>query len=61
MRVHLRTVNRFVAASRPTGPLLEARRVIAVADENFSVSGLLLEMALEAESGIPLGEHSLVH
>ena len=61
MRVHLRTVNRFVAAGRPAGALLQARRVIAVPDENLAVGGLLLEMALQAESGVALSKQSLVH
>src|ERR1043166_3975365 len=61
MLVHLRAVDRFVAASRPAGALLDPARVIAIADENLAVAGLLLEMALEAKIGAALGEQFLVH
>ena len=61
MSVHLRTVNRFVATSRPAGALRQARRVIAVANEDTSVASLLLEMALEAKRCVALVQHALVH
>jgi len=60
MAVNLGTVDRFVAARRPACALLEPGRVIAVADEDLSVAGLLLKVALETEIRIALGQQSLV-
>ena len=60
MRVDLRAVDRFVAAGRPARALLEASGVIAIADEDFPVGGLLLEVTLEAEIGVALDEQLLV-
>jgi hypothetical protein len=59
--VGLGTVNGFVTAGRPASALLQPGRVIAVADEDAAVAGLLLEVALEAEIRVALREHPLVH
>src|SRR6185295_3351296 len=58
--VDLRTVNRFVATGRPTGALLQTSGVIAIADEDFAVGPLLLEMTFEAEVRVALDQHLLV-
>jgi len=50
-----------MATRRPAGALRQARRMIAVANENLAVAGLLLEMAFETQRGVALGEHALVH
>ena len=60
MTVGLGTVNRFVATGGPAGALLQARGVIAIADENAPVAGLLLEVALQAKIRVPLRKQSLV-
>lgn len=54
MRIHLRTVNRFVTAGRPTGSLRQAARVIGIANENSAGRGLLLKVALQTKRLIPL-------
>src|SRR3954468_18419207 len=59
--VHLRPVNRFVATGRPAGALLQPAGVVSVADQNLAVTGLLLEMALQAQICAALGQHFLVH
>ena len=61
MLVHLRTVNRFMAAGRPAGALLQPARVIVIANENLAVRRLLLEMAFQAEIGVALREQFLIH
>ena len=60
MGVDVGTVNRFVTTSRPAGALLQARRVIAIADENLSVLRLLLEMAFQTQVGVALRQHALI-
>jgi hypothetical protein len=61
MLINLGAVNRFVATRRPAGALLQPAGVVAIADEDLAVGGLLLEMALQAEIGAALGEQLLVH
>jgi hypothetical protein len=54
-------MHRLVAAGTPAGSTAEEWRVIAPADEDLSRRGLLLEMALEAESLIARDQHALVY
>ena len=49
-RSDVRTVNRLMAACRPTGAATHGRRVIATADEDSSTGSLLLEVTLQAET-----------
>jgi len=55
------TVHGFVATGRPARAATEELGVIASADENLADGRLMLKVALEAESGIPLGEKFLVN
>jgi hypothetical protein len=50
-----------MAASRPTGSLLQEIRVIDVSDENMPGLFLLLEMTFQTKRRVPLVEQSLVH
>src|SRR3954451_11556339 len=61
MLVYLRTVNRFMAVGRPARSLLQPAGVITVADKNFAVARLLLEMAFQAKIRAALREQFLVH
>jgi hypothetical protein len=61
MAVDLRPVNGFVAASRPARSLRQPVGMVAVADENAPVAGLLLEMAFQAKVRVALGQHPLVY
>ena len=51
----------FVAASRPTGALLQETAVIDVPDQNLSRLSLLLKVAFQAKRGVALVEQSLVN
>ena len=53
-------MNRFVTAGAPAGAAIEGSGVVATADQDLTGDGLLLEMALETERGIALGEHLLI-
>jgi len=53
--IHLGAMDRFVAARRPTGSLLQASGVISVADQNPAIGGSLLEMTLQTERRVTLG------
>lgn len=57
----MRTVDGFVAAAGPAGAPAHAAGVILAADEKLPVRPLFLEMALEAEDGIPLREEPCIH
>lgn len=46
---------------RPARPAGEKAGVITTADQNRAGRGLLLEMAFQAQRGVALGEHSLIH
>lgn len=48
-------MNSFVAASGPTGALLHAQGVVGAANEKLA-AGHLLEVAFQAEVGVPLGQ-----
>jgi hypothetical protein len=50
----------FVAASGPTGPLLQEIRVVDVANENVPRDFLLLEMAFQAQRSVPFIQQALV-
>jgi hypothetical protein len=50
----------FVAASRPTRPLLQKIRVIDVSDENGAGYFLLLEMAFQTQRSVALIQQTLV-
>ena len=56
----MRAVHRFVASRRPACPAGEERGVIASANENGAPADLLLEVALETEGGVALGQHLLI-
>ena len=50
----------FMAASRPTRPLLQKIRVIDVSNENVPGYFLLLEMALDTKRRVAFVQQSLV-
>ena len=56
----MRTVHGFVAARRPARAPGQRTAVVASADEDDSGSGLLLEVAFEAESRVALHQHLAV-
>src|SRR5215469_645791 len=58
---HVGPVWFFVAAGRPTRPLLQKIRVIDVANENMSGYFLLLKMALYAEGRVTFVQQSLIN
>jgi len=58
--VHLRAVNGFVAARRPTRALRQEIIVIDISNKNMSGDLLLLEMAFQAERLVAFGKQSLV-
>ena len=60
MTVDVGAVDRFVTAGRPARALGEAIGVIGIANVNFSVKFLFLEMTLEAEIGVSLRQHTLI-
>src|SRR6266404_2974275 len=59
-RRHVGSVWFFMAASRPTRPLLQKIRVIDISNENVSGYFLLLEMALQTQRRVTFGQQSLV-
>jgi hypothetical protein len=50
----------FVAASGPTGPLLQEIRMVDVANENVPWYFLLLEMAFQTQRRVPFIQQALV-
>jgi hypothetical protein len=56
----VRTVNGFMATGRPTGAASKSAGVVLAANEYSSAGGLLLEMALQAKSGVAFGKHARV-
>ena len=50
----------FVTAGRPTGSLGEEIVMVEISDQNLAVACLLLEVALQTECLIALGQHSLI-
>ena len=56
----MRTVHGFVAARRPARAPGQRTAVVTSADEDNSRSGLLLEVAFEAQGGVALHQHLAV-
>ena len=56
----MRAVDGLMAASRPAGAPGQSSGMILAADQNLSGRGLLLEVALQTETGVSLREHPLI-
>lgn len=54
-------MHRFVASGAPARPARQKRGMIATADQDVTDAGLLLEVALEAEILIPLGQELVIY
>src|SRR4051812_29368520 len=58
---NLGTVHRFVTTGGPASAATEPSAMVRASDQYPSTARLLLEMALEAEHGIALGQHLRVY
>ena len=54
-------MHRFMAACAPASAARQTRGVLLSTDENHPSGGLLLGVAFQAEGGVAIREHPLIH